>query len=65
MMGWRGCESTPVDRRCPLWETAPLEKADWRGATGETPDARMRLANALDVNGELRAFIARITGIHG
>lgn len=60
MMGWRGCEHTPVDRRCPLWETLGPEKTDWRGATGETPDARTRLRWALDVRGELGPVFALV-----
>ena len=64
MMGWRGCEHTPIDRRCPLWETQGIEKPDWR-APAHSPDARTRLAWALDLDGELGAFIARITGIDG
>ena len=45
MMGWRGIEHTPIDRRCPLWETQGIEKPDWRRATGEH-DAARRLALA-------------------
>lgn len=38
MMGWRGCEHTPVDRRCPFWDTEgpkrrswePVNKGGWR-----------------------------------
>ena len=62
MMGWRGLERTPVDRRCSCWETAPLTKADWRGARGATPDAATRMfwARGLDRNSALAERIMRM-----